>query len=180
MASTSSSPCLSLSSASLRGASCLNICSLKYLLRAGRWLSGQRQLYQAWQSKSSIQDPCGRRKGPVPTITHTHFCKYGPTYTHKLKMVWFEEVWPPQTHMCECLTWESSTSRRYGIVGVTVSLLEKVCHYWGRLWGLLCSSKAHCSTQSPSVAFQSRCRSQLLLQDICAWTRPCSHHNDNA
>jgi hypothetical protein len=49
---------------------------------------------------------------------------------------------------------ESGTLREYGIVGVVVTLLEKVCHCVGRLQGLVCSATTSVPlvTQSSSVA----------------------------
>jgi len=41
---------------------------------------------------------------------------------------------------------------------VGVVLLDKVCHGGGSFMGLLCSSYAQCSTQSPSAAFGPRSR----------------------
>ena len=51
----------------------------------------------------------------------------------------------------------SGTIRRCGLVGVGMALLEEVCYWGGRPWGLLFLRDAQCHSSFP-VACGSRCR----------------------
>jgi hypothetical protein len=81
------------------------------------------------------------------------------------------------SHRLMCLNaWpiERDTVRSYGLVGVDVALLEKVCHCGGSLWGLLCWSYAQASVTQSSDAFRSRGRTfSSFSSTISAWMLPC-------
>lgn len=51
----------------------------------------------------------------------------------------------------------SSTVNKYGIVRVGVALLEEICHYGSRLWGLIDAQDTHSERPFP-VECESRCK----------------------
>jgi hypothetical protein len=75
--------------------------------------------------------------------------------------------------------WGVALFRRCGLVGVSVVLLEEVCHCGGWLWGFLHSSSTYCGTQS-STDYGSRCRTlSSISSTMLACLLLCYHHDDN-